>query len=54
MQAIEKEVLKSNLDRLANGVEDLKKVLNNFQQALDGLKPLIRVLLEQKAEAGSA
>jgi hypothetical protein len=52
MQAIHQEILKSNLDRLLQGVEDLKKALDNFQQALDGLKPIIEVLLEQ--EGGSA
>ena len=52
MHAIHQEILKSNLDRLLQGVEDLKKALDNFQQALDGLKPIIEVLLEQ--EGGSA
>jgi len=52
MHAIHQEILKSNLDRLSQGVEDLKKALDNFQQALDGLKPIIEVLLEQ--EGGSA
>ena len=54
MQPIQKEVLKSNLDRLSNGVEDLKKALNRFQESLDGLRPVIQVLLEQDAEKGSA
>ena len=48
MQTIQKEILKSNLDRLSYGVEDLKKALINFQEALNGLKPIIEVFLEQE------
>ena len=54
MQASQKEILRSNLDRLAHGIEDLRKALTNFQEALDGLKPTIETILEQETEEGSA
>jgi hypothetical protein len=54
MKAFQKEILRSNFDRLSHGIEDLRKALTNFQEGLDGLTTIIQAILEQETEEGSA
>ncbi len=55
MEAFQKEILKSNVDRLSQGIEDLRKALTNFQEGLAGLNTIIQAIFEQeKTEEGSA